>query len=144
MRQHLTTVQAGFVECVRVVACAALGDSVDEGEEIARFPAGTELQTVRRTVIANALASRGVPYSADVFTHKGVWERFLTVRYEPSWMVDEATGIILEGRTERPESDEAALAREREAFERERAKRNALQSRRARAAEKYTKSGSDH
>lgn len=144
MRTHLTTVQAEFVESLRVVACAAVGDGIDEGEEIARFPRGTSLAHVRKLLVEQAESNRGVSFAADVFTHKGVWERFVSVCYEPHWAIDKATGIILEGRAAPTDTVAAFVSREREAFERERGKRVSVHNRRARAAEKYVKTGSDH
>lgn len=144
MRSHLTTVQNAAVEVVRVVACAELGDSIEAGEEIGRFPAGTDLQKVRRFTLAHAVGSPGVSYSLDVFSHKGVWERFATIRVEPGTTVDPDTGIILEGRATECIGDESALKLEREAFDRARAARNSQHKRRATAAEKYEKTGSDH
>lgn len=126
MSQHLTTVQQALREYLRLVEGVGMADPVDAGEELQRYPPGTSLTVVRRDLVRLAMASRGVDYSIDCFCHRGIWERFVSVRYEPGWEVDPATGIISGKPVESPTpGDAATIARDREIFEGERAKRQA-------------------
>ena len=141
MSQHLTTVQQALVETLRIVECAGPRDPCEIGEELARFPRGTGLNVVRAELIRLAMESRGVDYSIDCFCHRGIWERFVSVRYEVGWEIDPATGIILLGRTEEKAASGPAelVERERLVFEHERAKRQAAHNRASRPkAEKKT------
>lgn len=147
-RSHLTTVQNELVETLRLVECAGPRDSCDIGEELARFPPGTGLAVVRRELIRLAMENRGVDYSIDCFCHRGIWERFVSVRYEEGWEIDPETGIILSGRTE-PEPETvnraAIFKRERLAFEYDRAKRQAAHNRATgRTASKDKRSATNH
>lgn len=123
--------RADVREEIRIVICAGMCDPIELGEEVARFPPGTGLDVVRLEMIRIADESRGVDVSVDVFCHKLIWERFVSVCYEPGWKIDPATGIILERDEPVADMTAADLARlERGRFEHERARRVTAQKRR--------------
>lgn len=142
---HLTTVQAALVETIRIVECASMRDSTEIGEEIARFPAGTSLDTVRAELVRLAMENRGVDYSADVFCNRGIWERFASVCYRSDWEIEPETGIILSGRNEvLVGSISSSVERDRAIFEHERKKRTASHNRAAGRTKKAEITAENH
>jgi hypothetical protein len=133
-------------ELLRVVMCVGIGDSVEFGEEVKRYPPGTSLTVIRADMIGFADDNRGVDYCIDVYSHKGIWERFVHVCYDPAWKIDRATGIILERPSEpHAVSDADMIAAERTKFEAEREKRRVILARRARRGQgKATRTATDH
>lgn len=132
MPSYLTTVQQELVEVIRVMEGVRMRDSIEAGEEITRFPRGTSLDAVRAELIRLAMASRGVDYSADCFCQKGIWERFISLRYQAGWEIDPATGTILTDREQKVTETAASITeRERLAFEAERLKRQRAHDRAA-------------
>ncbi len=146
IRSHLTTVQNALVETLRVVLGVSIADPVELGEEVARYEPGTGLDVVRRELVRLAMESRGVDFCIDVYSHKGIWERFAHVCYDVSNEIDPATGVIL-NRTECDTDRTPAelIESEKARFEHDRAKRAAQTKRAANRGQKVDqKSATNH
>jgi hypothetical protein len=102
-----------------------MNDPVELGEEVARYEPGTSLTAVRLDVIRLASESRGVDFAVDVYSHKGIWERFVHVCYTERDEIDPQTGWILNPETVKQTERTPAevIAAEKERFEHDRAKR---------------------
>ncbi len=131
-------------EQLRVVTGVTMADPVELGEEVARFPPKTSHTVVMREALRHALAAPGLDVCADVFSHKGIWERFAHLCIDPAWKVDPATGIILDRPLE-PTGIADIGASTRSAFERDRAKREAAAKRDLnRGTKRQDRTASDH
>ena len=139
-------------EELRIVECVGMSDPIDHGEPVAEFPPGTGFSVIQTVLVELAMANRGVDYSVDVFSHKAIWERFASVRYEAGWTVEPVTGIILSRGDSGPGPDARAelkpaevIEQERAHFEKDRARRLAAASREVNRAQKPTKrTAQDH
>lgn len=134
-------------ESIRLVMCAEMGDPTSIGEEIAFYPAPVaSFAACHADMVNAAIDNRGVSFSLDVFSFKMIWERFASVCYEPGWIVERDTGIIESRNEEKPPRDSRALVeRERRAFEKAKADREAKARRAANRGNKVAaKSATNH